>query len=142
MMTRQEAERLVGGFGTSLGVKAELTPGGFAGLSVETASLFFEYRDSAQTLDCSALVYRFHDAPRPGVLEGFAAEQAAGTDTGGGRVDYEPANQGLYLSRTYQAAPDAAAFAGDMRSLLKASLRWSDEVLPRVAERVHASPRP
>lgn len=135
-MTRQEAEQLVTGLGKTYGVSAELSPGGFGGLSVETASLFFEYSDATHALECSALVYKFHDAPKPGVIEGFSAEEAAGTDTGGGRVDYEPENKGLFLSRTYQQSPDPAAFLGEMKTLMKASLTWGEVVLPRVSERV------
>ena len=136
MMTRQEAEQLVSGLGKTYGVKAELSPGGFGGLAVETASLFFEYSDASHALECSALVYKFHDAPKPGIIEGFTAEEAAGTDTGGGHVDYEPQNKGLFLSRTYQQSPDPGAFLGDMKTLMKASLTWGDVVLPRVSERV------
>jgi hypothetical protein len=135
-MTRQEAEKLVAGLGKTYGVQAELSPGGFGGLSVDMASLFFEFSDAAQALECSALVYKFRDPPKPGIIEGFAAEAAAGTDTGGGQVDYEPQNKGLFLSRTYQMSPEPTKFEGEMKTLMKASLAWGEQVLPRVSERV------
>ena len=64
------------------------------------------------------------------------AAHAAGTDTGGGTVDYEPENKSLFLSRTYTQAPPQTAFIEDMKRLMKASLVWGDEVLDRVASGV------
>ena len=43
--------------------------------------------------------------PKPGIIEGFQAEEKSGTDTGGGTVDYETENKSLFLSRTYTQAP-------------------------------------
>jgi hypothetical protein len=135
-MTRTEAEALVTGLGAALGVQTGLNSAGRAGLAVETGSLFLRYHPETADLQCSALVYKFHAAPRPGLLDGFAAEAQAGTDTGGGTVDYEAAAQGLFLTRTYQRSPHPQQFVLEMKKLLKASVRWNDEVLARVSEKV------
>ena len=100
------------------------------------AQVYFEYHEARGVLECSALVYRFNEPPRPGVIEGFEAEAREGTDTGGGSVDYERENRGLFLSREYAVMPEGAAFTRDMKRLAKASLVWGDEVLDRVASRV------
>ena len=140
-MTRSEAETLVTGLGAALGVKTALNPAGRAGLAVETASLFLRYHPETADLRCSALVYSFHSPPKPGLLEALAAEEKAGTDTGGGQVDFDTSAQGLFLTRTYQRLPHPQQFVVEMKKLLKASLKWADEVLPRVSEKVfHPAP--
>ena len=137
-MTREAAQRLVQIFvrpeanPQSPGLNAE----GFGGLVMGGAQLYFEWHEDTKALECSALVYKFHEPPKPGVIETFQAEEKEGTDTGGGTVDYEPENRGLYLSRTYTQVPDERAFSKDMKKLMKASLTWSREVLDRVASRV------
>ncbi|MFP2905644.1 hypothetical protein ACLESD_11420 [Pyxidicoccus sp. 3LFB2] len=137
-LTRESARRLVQGYlgeeGTppSTGINVQ----GFGGISTGGASVYFEWNEEAGSLECSALVYRFREPPKPGVIDSFHAEQREGTDTGGGTVDYEPENRGLFLSRTYTRMPTEREFAKDMRRLMKASLKWGDEVLDRVASRV------
>jgi hypothetical protein len=137
-MTREAAQRLVQIFvrpeanPQSPGLNAE----GFGGLVVGGAQLYFEWHEDTKALECSALVYKFHEPPKPGVIETFQAEEKEGTDTGGGTVDYEPENRGLYLSRTYTQVPDERAFSKDMKKLMKASLKWGREVVDRVASRV------
>jgi hypothetical protein len=137
-MTREAAQELARWFARSQG--AVLSPGlnaqGFGGVQVGSAQLYFEYHEDTKALECSALVYRFKEPPKPGVVEGFEAEAREGTDTGGGTVDYERENRGLFLSRTYTQVPDGNDFARDMKRLTKASLVWGDEVLDRVASRV------
>ena len=137
-MTRESAQRLVQTF-----VRPEanpqspgLNPEGFGGLVMDGAQLYFEWHEDTQALECSALVYKFHEPPKPGVLDGFRAEEKEGTDTGGGTVDYEPENRGLFLSRHYSQMPPGNEFARDMKRLMKASNVWGDEVLDRVASRV------
>lgn len=136
-MTREEAQRLVQTFMKSLGQSSEgLNPQGFGGAVLGDAQLYFEYHTDKQALETSALIYKFRDAPKPGVLEGFRAEEKSGTDTGGGAVDYEPENKSLFLSRTYSTMPPDTAFKADMQRLTQASLVWGDEVMDRVATRV------
>ena len=135
-MTRQDAESLIEAWSQSHGINTGLNPSGVGAVSVEGTGLYFEHDEKAQTLKCSALVYRFREAPKPGVLDGFRAEEKAGTDTGGGKVDFEPENKSLFLSRTYHIIPDAETFDQDMRRLMEASQVWGDEVLDRVASKV------
>ncbi|MDY7230701.1 type III secretion system chaperone [Hyalangium rubrum] len=136
-MTRDEAQRLAQAFLAAAGEpnSVGLNPQGFGGVSVSNAQLYFEWHDKEQALECSALIHKFRENPKPGVLEGFQAEQKAGTDTGGGTLDFEPENKSLFLSRTYTQAPAQPAFVDDMKKLMKASLTWSNEVLDRVASR-------
>lgn len=138
MLTPEAAAALVRWFERSLGVLSGpgLNEQGFGGVDVDGAQMFFEYHPARRVLECSALVYRFNDPPRPGVVAGFEAEAAEGTDTGGGTVDYERENRGLFLSREYIVMPWGLCFARDMRRLAAASLVWRDEVLDRVASRV------
>jgi len=137
-LTRETAGELVRWYVRSQG--AVLSPGlnaqGFGGIAAGGSQVYFEYHEEQRALECSALVYKFSEPPKPGVLEGFQAEAREGTDTGGGEVDYERENRGLYLSRTYTVVPEGKAFARDMKRLGAASVVWGDEVLDRVASRV------
>jgi hypothetical protein len=137
-MTREEAQQLARALLTAAGQpdSVGINPQGFGGVAVENAQLYFEWHDKEQALECSALIHKFRDVPKPGIIEGFQAEQKAGTDTGGGTVDYEPVNKSLFLSRTYTQAPPHPLFVDDMKRLMKASLVWSGEVLDRVASKV------
>jgi hypothetical protein len=138
LMTRDEAQRVVQSYVRSQGLP--LSPGlnmqGFGGVMVGQAQLYFEHAADAGELKCSALIYRFRDAPRPGVLDGFRDEQKAGTDTGGGDVDFEPESKSLFLSRRYASVPADNAFLDDMNRLMEASLEWGGDVFERVASRV------
>ena len=137
-MTRDEAQQLARAVLAAAGQPESvgLNPQGFGGVSVDNAQLYFEWHDEQQSLECSALIHKFRDNPKPGVLEGFQAEQKAGTDTGGGDVDFEPENKSLFLSRTYTQAPPPPIFVAEMKQLMKASLIWSGEVMDRVASKV------
>ncbi|WNG27502.1 hypothetical protein F0U62_28400 [Cystobacter fuscus] len=136
-MTRDEAQKLVQAYLLALKQPSEgLNPQGFGGAVIGEAQLYFEYHGKTQQLEASALVYKFRDRPKPGILEGFSAEEKAGTPTGGGVVDYEPENKSLFLSRSYASVPPVETFQQDMDQLMKASLQWSTEVLERVASRV------
>src|SRR4051812_48301475 len=124
-MTREGAQRLVQSFVRPTGSLQSpgLNQEGFGGLVMGGAQLYFEWHEDTKALECSALVYKFHEPPKPGVLETFQAEEKEGTDTGGGTVTYEPENRGLYLSRTYTQVADERAFAKDMKRLMRASLQ-------------------
>jgi hypothetical protein len=137
-MSRESAKELVRWYLRTQGaVQSEgLNAQGFGGVAVGDSQLYFEFHEDSGALECSALVYRFKEPPKPGVIEGFEAEAREGTDTGGGTVDYERENRGLFLSRTYTQLPDGKTFSKDMQKLSKASVVWRDEVLDRVASRV------
>jgi hypothetical protein len=110
--------------------------GDVAGVMVGAAEVFFEYSAAGGALKCSALVYRFRKEPRPGVLDGFIAEESAGgTDAGGGALEYRAETRSLFLSRTYSEAVPPEEFAADVKRLAGASLLWGTEVLERVAAR-------
>jgi hypothetical protein len=140
-MTRDEAQLLAKAFLAATGDpnSVGLNPQGFGGVAIADSQLYFEWHDKEQALECSALIHKFHDTPKPGIIEGFQQEQKAGTETGGGSVDYEPENKCLFLSRTYTQAPPHTAFVEDMKRLMRASIVWGDEVLDRVATRVFGS---
>ncbi|HVG62639.1 MAG TPA: type III secretion system chaperone [Hyalangium sp.] len=140
-MIRDEAQRLAQAFlaATENPNSPGLNPQGFGGVAVEGAQLYFEWHEQEQALECSALIHKFRDNPKPGVLEGFQQEEKAGTDTGGGTVDYEPENKSLFLTRVYTQSIPQTAFIEDMKRLMRASLVWSNEVLDRVASKVFKS---
>jgi hypothetical protein len=137
-LTRERAQEFLRWYSRSRGavLSPGLNPQGFGGVAVDGAQVYFEYHEDSSSLECSALVYRFSQPPRPGVLEGFEAEAREGTDTGGGTVDYERENRGLFLSRHYTQVPEGRAFVEDMKRLARASGVWGKEVLDRVASRV------
>ena len=137
-LTREVAQEFVRWYSRSQGavLSPGLNPQGFGGVGLGGAQLYFEYHEDSRSLECSALVYSFHEPPKPGVLEGFQAEEREGTDTGGGSVDYERENRGLFLSRVYTQVPEGKDFTRDMKRLTQASLVWGREVLNRVASRV------
>ncbi|NMO16724.1 hypothetical protein HPC49_23765 [Pyxidicoccus fallax] len=139
-MKIDEAQWLVQSFMRAHGenLSPGLNPQGFGGAAIGDAQLYFEFVPNTGELKCSALIYRFRDAPRPGVLEGFREEEKAGTDTGGGAVDFEQESKSLFLSRTYTAAPSNEAFKDDMTRLMNASLAWGEGVFDRVADKVNA----
>ena len=137
-LTRERAQEFARWFARSQGavLSPGLNPQGFGGVMMDGAQVYFEYHEDTQSLECSALVYRFHEPPKPGVLEGFEAEAREGTDTGGGSVDYERENRGLFLSRVYTQVPEGRDFSRDMKRLARASGVWGKDVLNRVASRV------
>lgn len=139
VMTREEAARLVSSLLGAHGVGggARLFEGRrVVGVMLGAAELFFEYEPEGGALACAALVYRFHDEPRAGLLEAFFAEEEQGAaDAGGGALEYRPEARSLLLARSYSAAVPGEEFAQDMRRLAAASLEWGGEVLERVAAR-------
>jgi hypothetical protein len=137
-MTSEEAQRLVQSFMRAQGEQLSpgLNPQGFGGIAKGDAQLYFEFVPTSGELKCSALIYRFRDAPRPGVLDGFRDEQKAGTDAGGGTVDFEKESKSLFLSRTYTTPPPEQSFELEMKRLMDASVTWGGPVFERVAARV------
>ncbi|RKH38524.1 hypothetical protein [Corallococcus sicarius] len=137
-MTRAAARELVKwylqtqGAGITEGLNAE----GFGGVMNGEGQYAFEHVESPPSLKASALIYRFREPPKPGIIEGFRQQQDEGTDTGGGTVDFEPESGSLFLSRTYSVVPDGREFTRDLDRLGKASVVWGKDVLDRVAHRV------
>lgn len=134
-MTREEAGRTVEAFFRGQGRPgAGLSEKGVAGAMLGTSEIFFAHDAGREELKCSALVYRFREEPKPGVIEAFRREERRGAaDTGGGVIDYQPESRGLFLSRAYTGAVREEQFADDMKRLAGASLVWGNEVLDRIA---------
>lgn len=143
-MTREAANTLIQTFARSQGGEVSgLNMNNMAALSMGDADLFFTFHQSLfasqePTLEVSALIYRFRTEPNPAILKGFNEEHESGTPAGGGEVDYEPQNKGLYLTRKYESVPTQDAFNEDLVALAKASKVWGREVLERVANKVNA----
>ena len=137
-ITRDEAVRMIQGYFKSHGLHSPgLNENNLGGASVGEYQIYFEYQPVKHALKCSALVYKFHDEPKPGVIEAFKAEEQAKTaDTGGGTLEYEQANKGLYLSRSYTDIVSDEEFAQDLKRLMEASEVYGDQVLERVASKV------
>jgi len=137
-LNRDEAVRMIQAYFKSHGVDSPgLNENNLGGASVGEHQIYFEYLPAKHVLKCSALIYKFHDEPKPGVIEGFKAEEKGKTaDTGGGTLEYEPANKGLYLSRSYTESVSDKEFAQDLKRLMEASEVYGDQVLERVASKV------
>jgi hypothetical protein len=136
-MTREEAVRMIQDFFKSHGVDSPgLNENNLGGASIGGHQLYFEFYPAKEQLEVSALIYKFHVKPRPGVVDAFKAEELKKTaDTGGGTLKYEPENKGLYLSRTYTEAIPLDDLSNDLDRLMKASLVFGTEVLERVADK-------
>lgn len=131
-MTREEAESLLRTLAGAGNGAPRFGAGDVTGLMLGPAALYFEYDAARGALTCGALVYRFRNTPRPGVLEEFLEENRG---AGGGTLIYREETRALLLSRTYFAATPAGVFAEDMKRLAAASLGWGSELLERVALR-------
>jgi len=142
-MTRDEANRAIqelaraeGGASSGLGER-NLTGVQFS----DGREVYFEYRQpfvpaEPGALKCSALVYRFHTEPKPGLLDGFRAEEQAGTPTGGGALEYQEQGRALFLARSYSKPPALDAFREEMAALRRAARVWQNDVLERVTRKV------
>lgn len=141
-MTRDQANRMIEELARNEGgASGGLNEKNLGGLSTPEGDIFFEFNQpfsaaQSPSLKVSALIYRFKEPPKPGVIEGFQAEEEAGTPTGGGTVEFEPENKGLYLARTYTQTADGERFQQDVRALIAASKVWGSDVLERVTQRV------
>jgi hypothetical protein len=137
-VTRDEALKLIQAFYKARDVDSPgLNVNNLGGAMVGDSQLYFEYVPTGNALRCSALIYRFRDRPRPGLLEAFQREASSGAaDAGGGVVDFQPENKGLYLTRVYTVVMSDEAFAADLTRLMDACRVWRSEVFGRVTERV------
>jgi hypothetical protein len=136
-MTRDEAIRLIQTYFRSFGLQSPgLNEQNLGGAAFGDAEIYFEYQPEESALKCSALIYKFQIDPKAGVLEKLKEEELS-ADTGGGTIDYEPENRGLFLSRTYTEMVPPEEFTSDLERLLEASKVWSNEVLDRVASKIY-----
>ena len=135
-MTRDEATKMLQTFFHSQNVESlGLNENNVGGVAIGDLQLYFQYQTDEGALKCSALIYSFRNPPKEGILAGFTQETKT-TDTGGGTLDYQPENSGLYLSRSYIKPITNTQFVKDIEKLLAASRVWGNEVLERVAARV------
>ncbi|MEO5931866.1 MAG: hypothetical protein ABIR47_18170 [Candidatus Kapaibacterium sp.] len=136
ILTRERATAMVRSLFASYGVERPgLNANDLGAGTIGEAALYFEYHSGEKSLICSALIYKFHDDPKPGVLDAFHAEESR-TSTGGGSLVYEDASKGLYLDRVYKSSLPDSTFRADMEKLASASVAWGNDVLPRVTEKV------
>jgi hypothetical protein len=137
-ITRDEAVRMVQAYFKSQGLDSPgLNDNNLGGAMVGENLIYFEYLPASRALKCSALIYKFHDDAKPGVIEGFKAEeQRMKTDAAGAELEYQPENKGLYLTRTYTEPISETEFARDLTTIMKASEVYGEQVLDRVADKV------
>ena len=137
-ITRDEAVRMIQAYFKSQGLDSPgLNDNNLGGAMVGDNQIYFEYRAASRDLKCSALIYKFHDDPKPGVLDGFKEEeQRMTTDAAGAKLDYQPENKGLYLARTYTEPISDTEFVRDLTTMMKASEVYGEQVLDRVADKV------
>lgn len=131
-MTRDEAIGLIQRFLKLLGV--DKSPGlndkDLGGVKVEDSELYFEYRRSTSVLLCSAFIYRFATKPDEQKLTRILDQIAEQIDTGGGEIDFQPENQGMFLTKLYKQLPEDETFSADMEKLTGAVNLWmNDKVL-------------
>lgn len=135
-MTRDQAILQLQTFFRSQGLEsAGLNANDVGGMSVGDAQLAFEFVPAKGTLRCAALIYRFRAMPKAAVLDSFRAEEKAGTEAGGGVVEYDPIARAVFLSRSYAQPVEDATFRAELERLIDASRVWRTDIVPRVAER-------
>lgn len=136
-MTHAEAASALQGLLGSLGIKsAGLNAQGLGGVSLLAEDVSFDHDAESGTLTVSATVHRFQKTPLPRVLQALR-EEAKRSDLGGGRLDYEPVNGGLFLALCYTERPTTAALRTAMEALIPAARRVRTDLLPRVATRLN-----
>jgi hypothetical protein len=99
--------------------------------------LAFRYFSDSGVLKCYSLIYQFADPPRPGILDACRDEaKKKTTDMGGGELEYDAEDQGLYLTRSYTHPVSVSQLTKDLEKLQAACVYWGEDVLDRVAARV------
>jgi hypothetical protein len=136
-LTRDEAIRMIQAYFKSNGLDSPgLNENNLGGAIAGDYQIYFEYQPAKRSLKCSALVYRFRDEPKPGVIEALKAEEAKLWITGNGVLKYDRANKALFLTRIYTEGVSDEEFAQDLQLLMSASEVYGNEVLERVAAKV------
>ena len=98
----------------------------------------FQVDAESGKLKCWALIFQFDRPPSDGFLCACLEEADRGADTGGGTVEYDPRDRGLYLTRSYTSRIGVVQLSADLRRLQEASEAWGDEVLDRVFDKARA----
>lgn len=89
-------------------------------------------------LKCWALIFQFSQALSAGFIAACLEEASRGADTGGGIVEYDPKDKGLYLTRSYTSRIGVAQLSADLQRLQDASEVWGEEVLDKVFDKAAA----
>jgi hypothetical protein len=95
----------------------------------------FQVDPESGELKCWALIFQFSRPTSAGFLAACLEEASKGADTGGGAVEYDPKDTGLYLTRTYTSRVGVAQLSADLQRLQEAGELWGDEVLDRVFDK-------
>lgn len=138
-MTREEAKQQLEAFFRKLGLSTSvLNDTNFVKATVGEAVIGFAYSEAEGVLISKALIYRFRNNPNPLLIEALIAEQK-NSDTGGGNVDFDTDDLSLSLEKTFVEKPADEDFYEQVNRLAKASLVWSTQILPQIAEGVHGN---
>ena len=129
-MTREEAQLLAQAFLAANGNpnSVGLNPQGFGGVALGGAQLSSSGTTRSRRWSAAPSSTGSGTPPKPGILEGFQAEEKKGTDTGGGTVDFETGEQvPVPQPHLHHGASADPHFIDDMKRLMKASLVWSGD---------------
>ncbi len=136
-MTREEAKQQIEAFFRKIGITASFFEDkNFAKATVGEALIGFEFVETESVLKAQALIYRFRNSPNQTVIEAILAEQQ-NSDTGGGNVNFETEDLSLFLEKSFTEKLSDEEFHKQINQLAQASLIWSSQILPQIAEKVH-----
>jgi hypothetical protein len=135
-MTKDQATHLWQSLLESYGMTGSegLNSEGVGGISVLGGEVYAEFTPESSALDCSAFICPWpgkFDADAFRKLHGLAAPEGE-FDTAGGELNYQPENNGLFLTRRYRTAPPAIQFANEIDALMQASVKWDEDVVDLV----------
>lgn len=137
-MTREEAKQQLEAFFRKLGITASFFEDkNFAKATVGEALIGFEFIETEDVLTAQALIYRFRNNPNPVLIEALIAEQN-NSDAGGASVRFENDDLSLFLEKIFDEKISNEEFYEQVNKMARASLVWSSEILPQIAEKVHS----
>ena len=137
-MTREEAKQQLEAFFRKIGITASFFEDkNFAKATVGEALIGFEFAEADGVLNSRALIYRFRNPPNQIVIEAILAEQQ-NSDTGGGNVNFETEDLSLFIEKSFTEKLSDEEFYKQINQLAQASLIWSSQILPQIAEKVHS----
>jgi hypothetical protein len=136
-MTREEAKQQMEAFFRKIGITASFFEDKtHAKATIGEALIGFEFVEAEGVLNAQALIYRFRNSPNQKVVEAILAEQQ-NSDTGGGNVNFDSEDFSLFLEKSFSEKLADEEFYKQINDLARASLIWSSQILPQIAEKVH-----
>lgn len=136
-MTREEAKQQLEAFFRKIGITASFFEDkNFAKATIGEALIGFEFVEAEGILNAQALIYRFRNSPNQKVVEAIFTEQK-NSDTGGGNVNFDSEDFSLFLEKSFTEKISGEEFYKQINDLARASLIWSSQILPQIAEKVH-----